>query len=87
MVGRWTALPRRQQQRLPPVLPLMRRPLLTGPPGLRGWPRAVGTNAVPISGFTHPATEFDIPYRAIGCSMRNDCRNDPWRRVGRKDTL
>ncbi|KVP76848.1 autotransporter strand-loop-strand O-heptosyltransferase [Burkholderia ubonensis] len=37
---------------------------------------AVGTPVVLISGFTHPVSEFDTPYRVINFHACNSCWND-----------
>jgi autotransporter strand-loop-strand O-heptosyltransferase len=48
---------------------------------------AVGTPVVMISGFTHPTTEFDTPYRIINYHTCNSCWNDPRERFDREDFL
>ena len=50
-----------------------------------GW--AVGVPVAMISGFSHPSTEFDTPYRAINYHTCNSCWNDPALRFDNKDFL
>lgn len=38
---------------------------------------AMNTPVVMISGFSHPITEFDTPYRIINYTVCNSCWNDP----------
>ncbi|AOJ10199.1 autotransporter strand-loop-strand O-heptosyltransferase [Burkholderia mayonis] len=50
---------------------------LIGVPGDLSWLAwAVGTPVVLISGFTHPVSEFDTPYRVINFHACNSCWND-----------
>ena len=48
---------------------------------------AVGARVVLISGFSHPTTEFDTPYRVINYHSCNSCWNDPALRFDHKDFL
>ena len=48
---------------------------------------AVGAKVVMISGFSHPLTEFDTPYRVINYHTCNSCWNDPALRFDHKDFL
>jgi autotransporter strand-loop-strand O-heptosyltransferase len=48
---------------------------------------AVGTPVVMISGFTHPTTEFQTPYRVINYHACNSCWNDIRHRFDHKDFL
>jgi autotransporter strand-loop-strand O-heptosyltransferase len=48
---------------------------------------AVGVPVVMISGFSHPATEFDTPYRVINYHACNSCWNDVRVRFDHKDYL
>jgi autotransporter strand-loop-strand O-heptosyltransferase len=48
---------------------------------------AVGAKVVMISGFSHPTTEFDTPYRVINYHTCNGCWNDPALRFDHKDFL
>ena len=47
----------------------------------------VGTPVVMISGFSHPTTEFDTPYRIINYHACNSCWSDPKHRFDHKDFL
>jgi hypothetical protein len=49
--------------------------------------RAVGTPAVPISGFTHPTNAFATPYRVINWHACIGCWSDPRVRFDHKDFL
>lgn len=50
---------------------------LIGVPGDLAWLAwAVGAPVVLISGFTHPVSEFDTPYRVINFHACNSCWND-----------
>ncbi|AHI76097.1 glycosyltransferase tibC [Burkholderia thailandensis USAMRU Malaysia  len=50
---------------------------LIGVPGDLSWLAwAVGAPVVLISGFTHPVSEFDTPYRVINSHACNSCWND-----------
>ena len=40
-----------------------------------------------ISGFSHPTTEFETPYRVINYHACNSCWNDPHHRFDHKDFL
>jgi len=46
---------------------------------------SVGTSGVMISGFSHPTTEFETPYRVINYHTCNSCWNDPALRFDHKD--
>jgi autotransporter strand-loop-strand O-heptosyltransferase len=46
-----------------------------------------GTRVVMISGFSHPLTEFDTPYRVVNYHTCNGCWNDPQLRFDHKDFL
>ncbi len=48
---------------------------------------AVGAKVVMISGFSHPTTEFETPYRVINYHTCNSCWNDPALRFDHKDFL
>lgn len=48
---------------------------------------AAGTPVVMISGFSHPLTEFNTPYRVINYHTCNSCWNDPQFRFDHKDFL
>jgi autotransporter strand-loop-strand O-heptosyltransferase len=48
---------------------------------------ASGTPVVLISGFSHPTTEFDTPYRVINYHACNSCWNDMRLRFDHKDFL
>ncbi|SED77742.1 autotransporter strand-loop-strand O-heptosyltransferase [Rhizobiales bacterium GAS188] len=48
---------------------------------------SVGTPVVMISGFSHPTTEFETPYRVINYHACNSCWNDPHHRFDHKDFL
>jgi autotransporter strand-loop-strand O-heptosyltransferase len=48
---------------------------------------AAGTPVVMISGFTHPTTEFDTPYRIINYHACNSCWNDVRHRFDHHDFL
>ena len=48
---------------------------------------AAGAPVVMISGFTHPTTEFETPYRVINYHTCNSCWNDPALRFDHKDFL
>ena len=48
---------------------------------------AVGRPVVMISGFSHPLTEFETPYRVINYHTCNSCWNDPKLRFDHKDFL
>jgi autotransporter strand-loop-strand O-heptosyltransferase len=48
---------------------------------------SIGTPVVMISGFSHPLTEFDTPYRVINYHTCNGCWNDPAHRFDHKDFL
>jgi autotransporter strand-loop-strand O-heptosyltransferase len=48
---------------------------------------SVGARVVMISGFSHPLTEFDTPYRVINYHTCNSCWNDPHHRFDHKDFL
>ena len=48
---------------------------------------AVGTKVVLISGFSHPSTEFETPWRVINYHTCNSCWNDPAHRFDHKDFL
>jgi autotransporter strand-loop-strand O-heptosyltransferase len=48
---------------------------------------SVGTPVVMISGFTHPLTEFETPYRVINYHVCNSCWNDPLAHFDRHDFL
>jgi autotransporter strand-loop-strand O-heptosyltransferase len=48
---------------------------------------AAGTPVVMISGFTHPATEFETPSRVINWHTCNSCWNDPRNRFDHHDFL
>jgi len=48
---------------------------------------ASGTKVVMISGFSHPTTEFETPYRVINYHACNSCWNDPALRFDHKDFL
>ena len=48
---------------------------------------SVGTPVVMISGFTHPANEFETPYRVINWHTCNSCWSDPKERFDHKDFL
>ena len=48
---------------------------------------AVGVPVVMISGFTHPTTEFETPYRVINYHACNSCWNDVRVRFDHKDYL
>ena len=48
---------------------------------------AAGVPVVMISGFSHPLTEFDTPYRVINYHTCNSCWNDPALRFDHKDFL
>ena len=40
-----------------------------------------------ISGFSHPSTEFETPWRVINYHTCNSCWNDPAHRFDHKDFL
>ena len=48
---------------------------------------SVGARVVMISGFSHPLTEFDTPYRVINYHTCNSCWSDPLHRFDHKDFL
>jgi autotransporter strand-loop-strand O-heptosyltransferase len=48
---------------------------------------AVGARVVMISGFSHPSTEFETPWRVINYHTCNSCWNDPAHRFDHKDFL
>jgi autotransporter strand-loop-strand O-heptosyltransferase len=48
---------------------------------------AAGAKVVLISGFSHPTTEFETPYRVINYHTCNSCWNDPALRFDHKDFL
>jgi autotransporter strand-loop-strand O-heptosyltransferase len=48
---------------------------------------AVGAKIVLISGFSHPTTEFETPWRVINYHSCNSCWNDPALRFDHKDFL
>jgi autotransporter strand-loop-strand O-heptosyltransferase len=48
---------------------------------------AVGTKVVMISGFSHPVSEFETPYRVINYHTCNSCWNDVRVRFDHKDFL
>jgi autotransporter strand-loop-strand O-heptosyltransferase len=48
---------------------------------------AAGCKVVLISGFSHPTTEFDTPYRVINWHTCNSCWNDPRIRFDHKDYM
>lgn len=48
---------------------------------------AAGTPVVLISGFSHPSTEFETPYRVINWHACNSCWNDPRLLFDHKDFL
>lgn len=48
---------------------------------------AAGARVVLISGFSHPTTEFDTPWRVINYHACNSCWNDPAERFDHKDFL
>lgn len=48
---------------------------------------AAGCPVVMISGFSHPLTEFETPYRVINYHACNSCWNDPRVRFDHKDFL
>jgi len=48
---------------------------------------AMGPPIVLISGFSHPSTEFDTPYRVINYHACNSCWNDARLRFDHKDFL
>jgi autotransporter strand-loop-strand O-heptosyltransferase len=48
---------------------------------------AVGTPVVMISGFSHPTTEFETPYRVINYHACNSCWNDAHFRFDHNDHL
>jgi autotransporter strand-loop-strand O-heptosyltransferase len=48
---------------------------------------AVETPVVMISGFSHPVTEFETPYRVINYHVCNSCWNDPRLTLDRQNFL
>ncbi len=48
---------------------------------------AAGCPVVMISGFSHPSTEFETPYRVINWHVCNSCWNDPKLRFDHHDFL
>jgi autotransporter strand-loop-strand O-heptosyltransferase len=48
---------------------------------------AAGAEVVLISGFSHPTTEFETPWRIINYHTCNSCWNDPALRFDHKDFL
>jgi autotransporter strand-loop-strand O-heptosyltransferase len=48
---------------------------------------AAGAKVVMISGFSHPTTEFNTPWRVINYHACNSCWNDPAMRFDHKDFL
>ena len=48
---------------------------------------AAGARVVLISGFSHPTTEFETPYRVINYHTCNSCWNDPELRFDHNDFL
>jgi autotransporter strand-loop-strand O-heptosyltransferase len=48
---------------------------------------SVGTPVVMISGFSHPTTEFETPYRVINYHACNSCWNDVRHQFDHKDFL
>jgi autotransporter strand-loop-strand O-heptosyltransferase len=48
---------------------------------------AAGAKVVMISGFSHPTTEFDTPFRVVNYHTCNSCWNDPALRFDHKDFL